>query len=65
MVRTMTNCQLANFNNQNVIDDLNVSKVEDGYLLSLWPIYGIDGSLTAKTVSIEFEPGIPSGSVYA
>ena len=60
----ITNCDLTGFNHQNVIDDLDLSKTEDGYQLTLFPIYGVGGSLSAKSVVIEFEPGIPEGSVY-
>jgi hypothetical protein len=60
----ITNCDLTGFNHQNVIDDLDLSQTDEGYQLTLFPIYGVGGSISAKSVTVEFEPGIPTGSVY-
>jgi hypothetical protein len=64
LLTEVTNCDLTGFNHQNVIDNFDLSQTEDGYQLTLFPIYGVGGSLSAKSVTIEFEPGIPEGSVY-
>jgi hypothetical protein len=61
----ITSCELSGFSHQNVIDDLEVTRNNDDYQLRLFAIYGVDGSITAKTVVITFEPGIPKGSVYS
>jgi hypothetical protein len=60
----ITSCELLGFNHQNVIDDLDITRIEDGYQTRLFSIYGVDGTVDAKFIVIEFEPGIPEGSVY-
>ncbi len=56
---------IADFNSQNVISALVLSKTEDGFLIELGCCYGLCGSLRAESVRVEVEPGMPAGSVYA
>jgi hypothetical protein len=51
--------ELADFSGQNVIFGLQIQKLETGYRLELSPCYGLAGYLIAKSIEIEFEPGIP------
>lgn len=56
--------ELTGFNHQNVLTELELTKVEQGYKLTLCGCYGIDGSITAETMRVELAPGLPSGSQY-
>jgi hypothetical protein len=52
----VSNLQLEEFNQQNVISGLELKRCENGFELVLWPCYGISGTVTAKQVAIEFQP---------
>lgn len=58
------NVHLDGFNGQNVISSLSLLQCEGGYRLSLGPCYGVEGSLTAASIRIELDPGIPDDSIY-
>jgi hypothetical protein len=51
--------ELADFSGQNVIFGLQIEKQEAEYRLELSPCYGLAGYVVAKSIEIEFEPGIP------
>jgi hypothetical protein len=55
---------LVQFSDQNVISGLVLSKSGDGYSIELGCCYRLCGSLTAKSVRIELESGMPNGSIY-
>ena len=55
---------LVQFSSQNVISALVLSKNNEGYSIQLGCCYGLCGSLTAKSIRIELESGIPDGSIY-
>jgi hypothetical protein len=55
---------LVQFSAQNVISALVLSKNDEGYSIELGCCYGLCGSLTAKSIRIELESGMPDGSVY-
>ena len=57
--------ELADFNSQNVISALVLSKVDDGFIIELGCCYGLCGSIRAESIRVEVEPGMPAGSVYA
>ena len=48
--------ELNDFSHQNVIGDLSLERVELGFLLKLWPCYGLSGWLHAGKVRIKYEP---------
>jgi hypothetical protein len=48
---------LNNFSQQNVIFGLEIVEDNYGYRLVLDPCYGLEGSIRARAVSIELEPG--------
>jgi hypothetical protein len=50
---------LNGFSQQNVINSLNVEKVENGYRLILGDCYGLAGTIDARELSIELTPGTP------
>jgi hypothetical protein len=54
----ITGCELVDFNHQNVLQHLDISRTDDGYELALASIYGLGGRIAAKTCTIEFESGI-------
>ena len=56
------NVALEGFNHQNVLSGLHITRAENTVEVSLLDIYGVSGSLIAKRLSLEFEPGIPTGS---
>jgi len=60
----IVDCSLAGFNQQNVLSSLDISMAEDGYQIMMYGIYGVEGSLTAKSVAITYEPGVPKNSIY-
>jgi hypothetical protein len=58
----VTELHLEGFNHQNVVFGLYVDRSDDGFQIELEPCYGIAGTLTAQTVRIALEPGVPSGT---
>lgn len=61
----VSDLELADFNHQNVLMGLSLSKSpEDEFVLNLDPAYGLGGTLRGRTLSIAVEPGIPEGSQY-
>jgi hypothetical protein len=57
--------QLDGFNHQNVIFDLELNKLDEGYEVVLGGCYGVEGRIVAKQIQIAVEAGIPPSSVYA
>jgi hypothetical protein len=51
--------RLNGFNQQNVINSLNVEKVKNGYRLILGDCFGLAGTIDARELSIELTPGVP------
>jgi hypothetical protein len=54
--------ELDGFSHQNVLAELTLTLDADGYILKLWPCYGISGEIRARSVRIELEPDMPSNS---
>ena len=54
--------ELAEFNHQNVVAAITLTKDPNGYKLELWPCYGLNGTVTAESIRIELEPGMPPSS---
>lgn len=52
--------ELVGFNHQNVLTDLALEATNDGISILLAGIFGVDGTLVAKSLRIELEPGPPS-----
>jgi hypothetical protein len=52
--------ELAGFSHQNVIFSLSVARLQDGFHLCLDPCYELAGTLNARTIRVEFEPGMPA-----
>jgi hypothetical protein len=50
---------LNGFNQQNVINSLNVEKVENGYRLILGDCFGLAGTIDARELSIGLTLGVP------
>lgn len=55
----LTDLELSGFSHQNVIDGLTLRVGSDGWVLQLEDCYGLSGSLTAREVRVEFQPGQP------
>lgn len=49
--------ELDGFSHQNVLAELTLTPSPDGYELKMWPCYGISGTITARSLRIELEPG--------
>ena len=56
--------ELADFNHQNVISSLKISRENNEFILMLDSSYGVAGSIRAKSVRIEITAGIPEDSQY-
>jgi NADH:ubiquinone oxidoreductase subunit E len=55
---------LDDFNAQNVIFGLGLSKVGDVFTVTLDCCYGLCGSISAKSLRVVLELGVPAGSIY-
>ena len=60
----VTDLHLDEFNLQNVIWGLLLKQKAEGYELTLYGCYGIQGTITADRIFIELEPGLPADSQY-
>ncbi len=47
---------LNGFNGRNALSALTLTKNSNGYMLELWPGHGISGTITARSVRVEFVP---------
>ena len=47
---------LNGFNGRNALSALTLTKNSNGYTLELWPGHGISGTITARSVRVEFVP---------
>jgi hypothetical protein len=52
--------KLDGWNHQNVLSELSVDREDDCYVLRLPEIFGVDGEIAAKQVSVAVEPFEPS-----
>jgi len=50
---------LLDFNHQNVIFGVSFSRIEDGFEIALDPCYGLSGTISARKLSVDFEPILP------
>ena len=55
----ITNSRIEVFNHQNVLSSATVNTMPDGYELVLEGIYGVDGTIHCRRMSIELNPGVP------
>jgi len=60
----LENNNLSAFNHQNVIGGLDLQRAANGFELKLYPCYVVDATFSARSVRIEFLPGLPEGSTY-
>ena len=51
--------RIERFNYQNVLSNLSVTRLPDGYSLVLDGIFGVDASIDCERLTIRLEPGIP------
>jgi hypothetical protein len=58
----VTELNLDGFNHQNVVFGLYVERSDDGFRMELEPSYGLSGTITARTLRVALEPGVPPGS---
>ena len=61
----VTELSLEGFNHQNVIFGLFIERSDDGFRIELEPCFGLSGAITAKTVRVALEPGVPHGTRIA
>jgi hypothetical protein len=64
VLRDLIAVQLAHFNDQNALSDLDFYRENDEFVLDFCGSHGVEGTIRAKQVSIDTRPGIPSDSVY-
>ena len=55
VLENVTDCDLAEFNHQNVLNSLGLALQPEGYKLTLEPCFGLNGSITAQRLRIELE----------
>jgi hypothetical protein len=60
----ITTVDIAFFNEQNVLMEVGIARVQGGYELELTGIYGASGKFIASDLRVELEPGIPPDSIY-
>ncbi len=60
----VTDCELAGFNHQNVVNGIAISNQFQSYELTLNGIFGLTGRICSKSIEIEFEVGKPAESQY-
>ena len=54
--KEVTNLMLEDFSPQNVIYGLKCDRMNDVTIIDFQPCYGVNGFVSAKSVSIEFKP---------
>ena len=59
VLEDISDSELDEFNHQNVLSDLTLTKDPNGYKLELGSCFGLNGRITARSVRIELEPGMP------
>ena len=59
-MENLTDLELADFSQQNVIASLELEKTDKGIRLILSPCYGLAGYLEAERMSVEIATGGPS-----
>ena len=52
----VTELALNGFNGRNALSALTLTKNSMGHTLELWPGHGISGTITARSVRVEFVP---------
>jgi len=52
----VTELALNGFNGRNALSALTLTKNSTGHTLELWPGHGISGTITARSVRVEFVP---------
>jgi hypothetical protein len=55
ILENVTDCDLAEFNHQNVLSSLTLEREKKGYRLILEPCFGLNGNITAERLRIEPE----------
>jgi hypothetical protein len=58
-LQEVTSVSLTDFNLPGIIHDLHIRSVSDGVQITWNSSYGVDGTLTAKRLSIDLLPGQP------
>jgi Immunity protein 50 len=51
--------EINGWNHQNVLAGLEVAEDSEGYVLTLYTTFGVDGQIVAKRVSVTIEPRQP------
>jgi Immunity protein 50 len=62
LIEEILSLDLTDFNQQNVIFGLDLSRIDDGFQLRLDPCYGVSGTIAARKISVEYEPMPPSSA---
>jgi len=62
-LRGISEFELRGYDLENVILDLAIEQISEGFRLVITPSYGFSGSITAKQISAEVAPGRPSAKV--
>ncbi|WP_168074621.1 Imm50 family immunity protein [Caulobacter sp. SSI4214] len=62
----LLNIELSGFNGQNAVMDLSISRgLDAGFRMVIDDAWGLAGTIEARQLEIELQPGIPAGSQYA
>ncbi len=57
----ITNTRIDFFNHQNVLSSAWIEKTSQGHVLRLDGIFGVDGSISCKRLSVKLEPATSDG----
>jgi hypothetical protein len=64
LLEDLEGLDLVDFNQMNVLSSLRFQHENNTFILTLAPIFGVGGSIKAKSVRIELTAGIPEDSQY-
>jgi hypothetical protein len=64
LLEDLEGVELADFNQMNVLSSLRFQRGNNTFILTLGSIFGVGGSIKAKSVRIELTAGIPEDSQY-
>jgi hypothetical protein len=59
MIEGISDLDLNGFSHQNVVNNIKIEKTPNGFLVTLWPCYGLAGTIDSSKISIQVSPEKP------
>jgi hypothetical protein len=59
MIDGISDLDLNGFSHQNVVGNIKIGKTANGFLITLWPCYGLAGTIEVSKISIRLSPEEP------